>query len=109
MTAWHKQSQPNPIIVMVHFPQELDPLMANPVPETTTDPKKQCSLEKNEQLPADSSRSMQSIRAKILKGVSYFAGDMRVYGEWMKGKVMAALTNRALNRRGPKIIFNEKH
>lgn len=91
VTAWHEWSQTNPVVVIVHFPQELDPLMANPVPDTTTDPKKQHSSEKNEQHPADSSASLQSIKAKIFKGVSYFAGDMRVYGEWMKGKMTAVL------------------
>ncbi|KAG5280988.1 hypothetical protein AALO_G00066220 [Alosa alosa] len=66
--------------------KELSPLMANPVTETTTDPKKQPSSEKNDQHPAESAPCLQSIKAKIFKGVSYFAGDMRVYGEWMKGQ-----------------------
>ena len=84
MTAWHKKSQ----LVSVNSPQELDPLMANPLPATITDPKKQQPSEKNEQHPTEGSVPLQSIKSKIFKGVSYVSGDMRVFGEWMKGKVI---------------------
>ncbi|KAL2092097.1 hypothetical protein ACEWY4_011895 [Coilia grayii] len=66
--------------------KELDPLMANPVTETTAEPKKQLPAEQNEPHPVDSPVSLQAIKAKVFKGVSYFSGDMRVFGEWMKGE-----------------------
>ncbi|XP_012684003.2 urea transporter 2 isoform X2 [Clupea harengus] len=60
--------------------------MANPLPATITDPKKQQPSEKNEQRPTEGSVPLQSIKSKIFKGVSYVSGDMRVFGEWMKGQ-----------------------
>lgn len=31
--------------------------------------------------------TLQRVRAKFLKGVSYFSGDMEVFGKWMESKI----------------------
>lgn len=56
--------------------QELNPLMANPVPESTE------QKERGKQAP-----SHEKIKAKIIYWISYIAGDMTAFGEWMKGTV----------------------
>lgn len=52
--------------------------MANPVCETT---------EKKKQQPQGPERpnSHQKFKAKLMQWVSYIAGDMAAFGEWMKG------------------------
>ncbi|XP_073697227.1 urea transporter 2 [Garra rufa] len=59
--------------------KELQPLMANPVGETT---------EQKKQQPQGPERpnSHQKFKEKLLKWVSYIAGDMAAFGEWMKGQ-----------------------
>uniref|UniRef100_A0A8C1MMN4 Solute carrier family 14 member 2 n=1 Tax=Cyprinus carpio TaxID=7962 RepID=A0A8C1MMN4_CYPCA len=59
--------------------KELQPLMANPVCETT---------EKKKQQPQGPERpnSHQKFKAKLMQWVSYIAGDMAAFGEWMKGQ-----------------------
>ncbi|RXN21180.1 urea transporter 2-like protein [Labeo rohita] len=58
---------------------ELQPLMANPVCETTAQKKQQ---------PQGPERpnSRQRFKEKLMQWVSYIAGDMAVFGEWMKGQ-----------------------
>lgn len=48
--------------------------MADPVPEST---------EQMEQEKQPSSH--QKIKAKLIHWISYIAGDMKAFGEWMKG------------------------
>ncbi len=52
--------------------------MANPVRETT---------EQKKQQPQGPERpnSPQKFKAKLMQWVSYIAGDMPAFGEWMKG------------------------
>ncbi|KAI2664399.1 Urea transporter 2 [Labeo rohita] len=59
--------------------KELQPLMANPVCETTAQKKQQ---------PQGPERpnSRQRFKEKLMQWVSYIAGDMAVFGEWMKGQ-----------------------
>lgn len=49
--------------------------MANPVRETT---------EQKKQQPQGPGRP-QKFKAKLMQWVSYIAGDMPAFGEWMKG------------------------
>ncbi|XP_051969839.1 urea transporter 2 [Xyrauchen texanus] len=65
--------------------KELQPLMASPVAEKT-EQKKQQSLEKHEQQRSETPPLHQKVKAKLIQWVSYIAGDMAVFGEWMKGK-----------------------
>ncbi|XP_063051189.1 urea transporter 2 isoform X2 [Engraulis encrasicolus] len=61
--------------------------MANPLTDLTSDPKKQpVAGEKNE--AHSPPVCLQTVKAKLFKGVSYFSGDMKVYGEWMKGQFL---------------------
>lgn len=53
--------------------------MANPVCETTEQKKQQ------PQGP-EGPNSPQKFKAKLMQWVSYIAGDMPAFGEWMKGK-----------------------
>uniref|UniRef100_A0A671L0P3 Solute carrier family 14 member 2 n=1 Tax=Sinocyclocheilus anshuiensis TaxID=1608454 RepID=A0A671L0P3_9TELE len=59
--------------------KELQPLMANPVRETT---------EQKKQQPQGPERpnSPQKFKANLMQCVSYIAGDMPAFGEWMKGQ-----------------------
>lgn len=59
------------------------PLMANENPQTGTELKEPIS--ENEQQQPEASSSFQMMKAKLFKVVSYFSGDMKVFGEWMKG------------------------
>ncbi|XP_067263912.1 urea transporter 2 [Chanodichthys erythropterus] len=59
--------------------KELQPLMANPVHETTEQKKQQ------PQGP-EKPNSHQKFKAKITQWLSYITGDMAVFGEWMKGQ-----------------------
>ncbi|XP_051551994.1 urea transporter 2 isoform X2 [Myxocyprinus asiaticus] len=65
--------------------KELQPLMENPVTEKT-EQKKQQYLEKNEQQRSERPPAHQKVKAKLIQWVSYIAGDMAVFGEWMKGQ-----------------------
>ncbi|XP_056602449.1 urea transporter 2 [Triplophysa dalaica] len=55
--------------------KEQQPLMADPVPESTE------QMEREKQ-PS----SQQKIKAKLIHWISYIAGDMTAFGEWMKGQ-----------------------
>lgn len=55
--------------------KELQPLMANPATESTE------QKERGKQPP-----SHEKIKAKIIHWISYTAGDMTAFGEWMKGQ-----------------------
>ncbi|KAM9858312.1 urea transporter 2 isoform 1-T1 [Aulostomus maculatus] len=61
-----------------HTEQEQQPLMAQPDVQPEHD--------KKEKDPQQSARSaaLQRARARFLKGVSYFSGDMEVFGKWME-------------------------
>ncbi|XP_036384647.1 urea transporter 2-like [Megalops cyprinoides] len=61
--------------------KELEPLMANPIPETSPYPK---ALEKTEHQQAEVPSTFQRAKAVIFRMVSYLSGDMEVFGEWMK-------------------------
>lgn len=52
--------------------------MANPVPEST-------EQEREKQPP-----SHEKIKAKLIRWISYIAGDMTAFGEWMKGRIVHA-------------------
>uniref|UniRef100_A0AAY4BIT5 Urea transporter n=1 Tax=Denticeps clupeoides TaxID=299321 RepID=A0AAY4BIT5_9TELE len=56
--------------------KELYPLMANPVKKTMVEDNKCHGVTRSE--------TFHRIKAKVFTGVSYFSGDMRVFGEWMK-------------------------
>ncbi|XP_062418241.1 urea transporter 2 [Pungitius pungitius] len=58
---------------------ELQPLMANPDPPTERD---DSPVDKDPEQPGP--RNQQRARACFLKGLSYFSGDMKVFGKWME-------------------------
>ncbi|XP_048834698.1 urea transporter 2 isoform X1 [Brienomyrus brachyistius] len=66
--------------------KEVMPLMRNESPQTKTEPKEPIS-ENKQQLP-EAPSSFQMMKAKLFKVVSYFSGDMKVFGEWMKGQFL---------------------
>ncbi|XP_068995218.1 urea transporter 2 [Embiotoca jacksoni] len=61
---------------------ELQPLMPHPdlssEPERSEADKKECQVQ-----PSAGPPTLQRTRARFLKGVSYFSGDMEVFGKWM--------------------------
>uniref|UniRef100_A0A673M5S6 Urea transporter 2-like n=1 Tax=Sinocyclocheilus rhinocerous TaxID=307959 RepID=A0A673M5S6_9TELE len=59
--------------------KELQPLMANPVRETTEQKKPQPQGPERPNSP-------QKFKTKLMQCVSYIAGDMPAFGEWMKGQ-----------------------
>nr|XP_006626841.2 PREDICTED: urea transporter 2-like [Lepisosteus oculatus] len=74
----------------VQVVKELQPLMANPLPETTeknADQTKQQQEDKTQKQAAVTS-ILQKAKA-LFKPVSYISGDMKVFGEWMKGQFFA--------------------
>ncbi|XP_068559667.1 urea transporter 2 [Cebidichthys violaceus] len=61
---------------------ELQPLMANPDLPSEHD---NYQLDRKEPEPEQPGpRNEQTARARFLKGVSYFSGDMKVFGKWME-------------------------
>ncbi|KAL7839754.1 hypothetical protein SRHO_G00264120 [Serrasalmus rhombeus] len=64
--------------------KELQPLMANTVPQTGQ--KKAQAPENSEQRSPTGSSSRAKVKAKLARLVSYFAGDMAPFAEWMKGQ-----------------------
>ncbi|XP_072521417.1 urea transporter 2 [Salminus brasiliensis] len=64
--------------------KELQPLMANTVPQTGQ--KKEQAPEKPEQHPHAGPSSRAKAKVKLARLVSYFAGDMAPFAEWMKGQ-----------------------
>ncbi|MBN3301130.1 UT2 protein, partial [Amia calva] len=73
------------------LPKELQPLMANPLPEITeqngTDQKKP-KLEKEGGKETDLRSTALQAKARLFRVVSYISGDMKVYGEWMKERFL---------------------
>ncbi|XP_017546569.1 urea transporter 2 isoform X2 [Pygocentrus nattereri] len=67
-----------------HISEELQPLMANTVPQTGQ--KKAQAPENSEQRTPTGSSSRAKVKAKLARLVSYFAGDMAPFAEWMKGQ-----------------------
>ncbi|KAJ8396580.1 hypothetical protein AAFF_G00016460 [Aldrovandia affinis] len=61
---------------------ELQPFMANLMPQTTVHPKKQ-TQESTDQLQAEDP-CRQKAKCTLFRMMSYFSGDMKVFGEWMK-------------------------
>lgn len=47
---------------------------------------KKTQLQQDEESQAESSNS-QFIKAKLLRFLSYFSGDMAPFGKWMKGRL----------------------
>ncbi|XP_071755786.2 urea transporter 2 isoform X1 [Centroberyx gerrardi] len=60
---------------------ELQPLMANPVLKSEHE---KSQGEKTDAAPPAGPTTLQRARARFLKGVSYFSGDMKVFGKWME-------------------------
>lgn len=47
--------------------------------------------------PPGGASTLQKARARFLRGVSYFSGDMEVFGKWMESKLtLTALKNTVL-------------
>ncbi|KAJ8285499.1 hypothetical protein GJAV_G00027490 [Gymnothorax javanicus] len=65
--------------------EELQTLMESPVPETAADPKMQ-SVNTNEKQPPAGSCCLEKAKKRLFKMVSYFSGDMKIFGEWMKDR-----------------------
>ncbi|KAI4901679.1 hypothetical protein NFI96_029217 [Prochilodus magdalenae] len=63
--------------------QELQPLMANTVPQTGQK-KAQAPGKSEQRTPTSSSRA--KVKVKLTRLVSYFAGDMAPFAKWMKGQ-----------------------
>ncbi|KAK9522681.1 hypothetical protein VZT92_019130 [Zoarces viviparus] len=61
---------------------ELQPLMANPDLPSEHDDSQLDRKEPETEQPGP--RNLQTARARFLKGISYFSGDMKVFGKWME-------------------------
>ncbi|KAJ8380416.1 hypothetical protein SKAU_G00011940 [Synaphobranchus kaupii] len=71
-----------------HLTEELRTLMASPATEeSATDPKKQ-PVEKNEHQHSEGPCGLEKTKKRLFRLVSYFSGDMKVFGEWMKGQFL---------------------
>lgn len=67
--------------------QELQPLMAHPALQSEHDKPQVDKKDKDPVQPAGPT-NLQKARARFLKGVSYFSGDMKVFGKWMESKLI---------------------
>ncbi|XP_064152825.1 urea transporter 2 [Anguilla rostrata] len=67
-----------------HLAEELQTLMESPVAESATDTNKQ-SVQQNEHQQPEGSCGLEKTK-KLFRWVSYFSGDMEVFGQWMKGQ-----------------------
>lgn len=65
--------------------QELYPLMAHTDRQSDHD-KPQVDKKEKDPEQATGPTNLQKARARFLKGVSYFSGDMEVFGKWMQSK-----------------------
>ncbi|KAG9328645.1 hypothetical protein JZ751_011632, partial [Albula glossodonta] len=58
--------------------------MANPGPETSSEQQKKRGQERTEQQLAEAPSKAQKAKSALFRVISYFSGDMQVFGEWMK-------------------------
>ncbi|XP_061117253.1 urea transporter 2-like [Conger conger] len=70
-----------------HLTEELQSLMESPATESASDVKKQ-QVEKDERPRPEGCCGLQKAKKRLFRWVSYFSGDMKVFGEWMKGRFL---------------------
>ncbi|XP_061118136.1 urea transporter 2-like [Conger conger] len=66
--------------------QELEPLAKNQSPEMSANPKKQ-GQEKLDRQRSEVPSAGQRAKRGLLRVISYFSGDMKIFGEWMKRQI----------------------
>lgn len=59
-------------------------MMASPAAESDAESKIQ-PVEKNERQHLQGCCELEKAKKRLFRWVSYFSGDMKVFGEWMKG------------------------